>query len=388
MCLGRPAIKKGVSSAWISVIRFIGKPLECNHLSGSAFKGSLGCCSADLIGFGNIGSAGQVAGASLESGQLNGTHAGIHILRDFIAQIACCTGQISVAEGVDKCSIIGKLTDIPAVRKLYTFTDCHNNRLFVFLHRFNFGQESIHMERKLRQTDQINAFAVFPSGQRGGRGQPARIAAHDFHHGHKPIAVYRGITDQFLHDHANVLCRRSVAGCMVCQHQIVIDGLGHTHETNITAHHSAILMQLIDGIHTVISTDIEKPANIQFLQNGEQLLIYLRIVRDIRQLVTAASKIGRRRTFQQFNFQRGCDLFCQIHHFFFEQTLNSVGHAVHCFCTARFTGFQNTGKACIDHRSRSTALTYDCIASHLKNLPESLFSRCPSGLNVSMCKFY
>ena len=109
------------------------------------------------------------------------------------------------------------------------------------------------MEGDFGQADHVHALAVVALGQGSRGGQPAGIAAHDLHDGDVLGAVDGGVPDDLLHDHADVLGSRAVAGGMVGDHQVVVDGLGHAHKADVTAGPCAVVGQLADGVHRVVA---------------------------------------------------------------------------------------------------------------------------------------
>ena len=52
---------------------------------------------------------------------------------------------------------------------------------------------------------------------------------------------------------------------------------------------NGIIGQLLDGIHGVIASDIDKDLNIQLIQYGKYLLIKCRVLMNIRQLIPAGT---------------------------------------------------------------------------------------------------
>ena len=86
---------------------------------------------------------------------------------------------------------------------------------------------------------------------------------------------------------------------------------------------------------------------------------------EIRQFVAATSQKRGGCSLQQFNLHGRSQNFGEILHFFLDQTLDSVDHSIHFIRMALLTGLKHSRKTCIDYRSRSTALTYYSVVSHL-----------------------
>jgi len=70
-----------------TLIGAVGDALQGHHLAGNALKRSLDSSTADLIGLGDVGAAGQVAGAALQGGKLDAAGLGVQIAGHHIGQI-------------------------------------------------------------------------------------------------------------------------------------------------------------------------------------------------------------------------------------------------------------------------------------------------------------
>ena len=217
------------------------------------------------------------------------------------------------------------------------------------------------MEGQLRQADQVHALAVLAPGQGGGGREPAGVAAHDLDDGHKVGAVHRRVADDLFHDHADILGRGAVAGRVVGEHKVVVDGLGHAHEADAGAHRAAVPRQLVDGVHAVIAADIEEPLDVQLFEDREQLFVDLFVLLRRGQLIAAAPQEGGGRALQQFDVHEGFQAFGQVAHLFVQQALDAVQHAVDVLRPAHLAGLEHAGEAGIDDGGRAAALADDCV---------------------------
>src|SRR5699024_6916564 len=167
-----------------------------------------------------------------------------------------------VTEGVHRVDIVGQLADVATVLQLDAFGHGNDDAGLFGLHPLHLLHKVVHVEGDLRQADHVHTFAVLGFGQGGGSGQPAGVAAHALHDGDILGAVDGGVTDDLLHDHADVLGGTAVAGGVVGDHQVVVDGLGHAHEADVAAHMLAVVRQLADGVHAVVAADVEEIADV------------------------------------------------------------------------------------------------------------------------------
>ena len=64
----------------------------------------------------------------------------------------------------------------------------------------------------------------------------------------------------------DVLGRRAVAGGVVGQAQVVVDGLGHADEPDAAADLGTVAAELGDGVHGVVAADVEQRADIVLIK--------------------------------------------------------------------------------------------------------------------------
>ena len=347
-----------------ALIGVVGDALQSDHLAGDALKGSLGGSTADLIGLGDVGAAGQVAGAALQGGKLDAAGLGVQIPGHDICQIAGGAGQGLVAEGIDCMHIVGQLADIAAILQLDAFGDGDDDAGLLLLHGTDLLHEVVHIEGHFGQADHVYALAVVALCQGSGGGQPAGVAAHDLDAGDVLGAVDSGVPDDLLHHNADVLGSGAVAGGVVGDHQVVVDGLGHAHKADVALDALAVLGQLADGVHGVVAADVEEVADVQLFQNGEQLFVDGFVLVPVGQLVAAAAQKAGRRALEQLDVQIVRQHGGKIHHPLLQQTGNAIAHAVDDVCAAALAAFKDARKACIDDGSRTARLTNDCIFTH------------------------
>ena len=74
---------------------------------------------------------------------------------------------------------------------------------------------------------------------------------------------------------------------MVCQGKVIVNGLRAADETGRMSGDDRIVRELFDRIHGIISADVDKCLDIQFVEDLEDLFIYFAVLMDLRQFVAA-----------------------------------------------------------------------------------------------------
>ena len=81
---------------------------------------------------------------------------------------------------------------------------------------------------------------------------------------------------------------------MICDRQIVVNGLGAADELLSCACQKGIVRELLDGIHGIIAADVNEYFDIQLVQKGKDLLIDGLVLMNARQLITAGAQVSGR----------------------------------------------------------------------------------------------
>ena len=167
-----------------------------------------------------------------------------------------------MAESVQLAGGGDQIAQVGAVGGLHALAGCDDDVGLALLQLVYLGEELVRVEGNLRQKDEVGAFAVVAARKAGRTGQPARVAAHDLGHSHAADVVDGGVPDDLFQDGGDVLGRRAVAGGVVGQAQVVVDGLGHADEADAAADLGAVAAELGDGVHGVVAADVEQRADI------------------------------------------------------------------------------------------------------------------------------
>ena len=151
---------------------------------------------------------------------------------------------------------------------------------------------------------------------------------------------------------------------MVGQAQVVVEGFGHTDEPHAAAHALTVAGKLCDGVHGVVTANVEHRADVVLVKQGEQLDERGGIGVRVGQLEAATAQIAGRSTLEQLDAHAVIQQDVELQQLFLEQTLDAVLHAVHLVCTQTAGGFVYARKAGVDHGGRDAALTNDDILGH------------------------
>ena len=160
-----------------------------------------------------------------------------------------------------------KLTYISSVCQLNSLGNCNHNRCFFIQKIFYFCKEFLNIKRHFRQIDQIRSVAVLGFCQCCGTCKPSGITSHDLHDRNHIFLISKSqcIADHFFCGCADIFCSTSESGCMVCQRQVIVDCFRNTKELLSLSCENRIIRQFLDRIHGIISTNVDKRINIQFI---------------------------------------------------------------------------------------------------------------------------
>ena len=95
--------------------------------------------------------------------------------------------------------------------------------------------KGIHVKGYLGKEQHVRSLAVLSLCQGSSPCQPARVPAHDLQDGHVLLVIYKAVPDNLFCNSADILGRASVSRGMVRGCQVIVNGLGHAHEANLTA---------------------------------------------------------------------------------------------------------------------------------------------------------
>ena len=248
-------------------------------------------------------------------------------------------------------------------------------------------KECLHREYGLRQINEIGSSTAQDTGQSSGGGQPACITSHDFHDGNGRNGVYRTVADDLLHLGCDKLSGAAEAGSVVGAGQVVVDSLGETNHTHIVIVSGDIAAQLFDGIHGIVTADIEEVTNVVLAELLNQSVKERLILCGIGQFLTAGAEArcrGLGEDLQLLLVGRSVFVFkdlTEIYNASVEESLDTVTHTVQ-LCDAslgflRKCAADHARKGCINGGGGATGLADNCgtdqfIHSHSPGLSHSL----------------
>ena len=92
------------------------------------------------------------------------------------------------------------------------------------------------------------------------------MASHDLNDRHRSLLVYGGVQDDLPDRGGYIFCSAAETGRMICEHQIVVNGLGNADEPYIAAGPGSKAGKLIHRIHGVVSSHIEEISDVHFAE--------------------------------------------------------------------------------------------------------------------------
>ena len=182
------------------------------------------------------------------------------------------------------------------------------------------------------------------------------------------ILLTSGITNDLLDGSTDVLGSAAVSRCMVGQSQIVVDRLRASDKFDIAACQKRIIRKLFDGIHRIISADIDKCFNIKLIQQRKNLIIDRFILVDLRKFIAAGPQKSCRCSLQNLTVKIILDVLGQIDIIAFHQSLNTMTHPVYFLCSTLDRCVVNTCQTRINDCSRSAGLPDNDISLHTRYL--------------------
>ena len=145
---------------------------------------------------------------------------------------------------------------------------------------------------------------------------------------------------------------------MVGAEQIVVDGLGHAHHAAVVAHGLHILVDLVAGIHGVVTAVIKEIADIVLLEHLQDTLVVRVIQLGIGNLVPAGAQSRGGGVLQQPQLLRV--LLPHVKQPVGQHALDAVLRAQHLGDDAGFQGRVNDAVGTgVDHRRGPAGLTDD-----------------------------
>ena len=355
LLLGVGNLHQGDQLGLAGVLAVPDTALEADHAAIDAVDGIFHGCLTGHIGFLNIRLGSQMCAAALQQVQLDAADLGAGLLLDHLGQHGSQATQLGVAEAVGSGHL--GLRHKAAVLIVDTLGHSHDAVALFSVYTLDILNELGHAEVHLGQIDQIGACAVF-TGQGSGSGQPAGMAAHDLHHHDHTGVVHMGIQVYFHHGGGDILGGRAEAGAVVGAEQIVVDGLGYTHDPALVAHGLHVLIDLIAGIHGVVAAVIEEVADVVLLEHLQDAAIIGIVHLGVRDLVAAGAQGGGGGVLQQTQLLG--ILQTHVEQAIAENALDAVLRAQHLGDDAGFQGRVNDAvSAGVDHRRRPTGLTDD-----------------------------
>ena len=299
--------------------------------------------------FFDVGAGGAVRRAALQQAQLDAADLRAGALFHNAGQRRGQTAQLGMAEAVGRGSL--RLGDEAAVGIVDALGDGDDAVLLLFIALGNVGDKLVHVEVDLRQIDEVAA-GLCLVGKRGGGGQPARVAAHALDDGDHAGVIDVRVAGDFHDGRGDILGCGSVAGAVVGTEEVVVDGLGDTHDAALVADLLHILGDLVAGIHGVVAAVVAEIADVVLLEDLKNALVIGIVLIRVLDLVAAGAERGGRRVGQAVKL--GTVFLVHAQQFVVQNALDAVVRAVDlrdAVCVERGTdaavgaGIDDSGRA-------------------------------------------
>ena len=345
------------------VLAALAGALKAHHLVGLTGDGGLHSGLAGQEGLVNIGAGGHVRPAALEEGELNAPDLSAGLLLDHTGQQSRQTAQLSVSEAVGGGGL--GLRDEGAVGVVDALRHGHDAVAVFLVNGVHIGQELVHVEVHLGQVDQVGRAARY-TGQSGGASQPAGVTAHDLNDGHHTGVIHPGVLVYLSAGGGDILGGGGEAGAMVGAEQVVVNGLGHTHDAALVAHLLHILGNFVAGVHGVVAAVVEEVAHIVFFENLQDTLVVGVVLVGVRNLIAAGAQLGGGGVEQQLQLLGV--LLAHVVQLVVEHSLDAVSRSVYGGDVGTVqSGADDSVGAGVDDRGGAAGLTDDqgalqCVA--------------------------
>ncbi len=231
------------------------------------------------------------------------------------------TAELSVAEGIGGF----RGGDIVAIRIDEAFADDDQTVFLALEGALHVGNELLMGEGNLGEEDDVGRIVrMVPAfGEGGARGDPTRVAAHDFENGDEIALAHGLVVAAHLTDRGgDVFDHGTVTRAVVGDGQVVIDGLGDTDDAELVALFLREFGDLVGGVLGVVATGVEEVANVLRFEDFEHALE----IRLVLQLVAAGAEGGAGRVAETANGLLG--LRSEIDEILVEDPENAVERAV------------------------------------------------------------
>ena len=164
-------------------------------------------------------------------------------------------------------------------------------------------QELVHIEVHFREIDEVGTGALV-SGEGGGGGEPAGVAAHNLHDADEAGVIDAGVLVDLHAGSGDIFGGGGEAGAVVGAEEVVVDGLRNAHDAALIAVLQHELGDLVAGVHGVVAAVVEEVAHVVLFEDFEDALVVGVVHVGIGDLVAAGAEGGGRGVFQQFQFLR------------------------------------------------------------------------------------
>ena len=280
----------------------------------------------------------------------------LHDRRDHRADAA----QLRVAERVARSGI----GEEPALRVGKAFRHADAAVAVALDPGVDRGEELRFVERNLGEEEQQRYRRLRVVGHSHRRGDPSRVATHDFEHEDlgRRLRHRRDIERRLAHRRGDVFRDRSETGTVVGDGKVVVDGLRNVHRGERIAELRGDLRHLEAGVGGIVAAVVEKVADVVRTEHVDQPLVLRAVLVEPLQLVSARAERAGRGVLQRGD--RGRRLAAGVDEILGQRADDAVAPGIDLadLCTVQTRGLDDPGSARIDDRGHAAGLRVEGIA--------------------------
>ena len=300
--------------------------------------------------------------ATLREVQLNGADLATEFILDGEFECFARTREVFMTECVGSAALCS-FANVCAVSGADTLGNGNDDVRMLFKCFFKIGIEIVEIERYFGEIYEVGLYVRIERGKSCRRRKPACITTHDLYDGNGFYGINGGVAEDLLHGGCDIFCGRAVAGGVVCAGKVVVDGLRYADDAHIVADALCEFGELRNGIHRVVTADIEEITNVKFLENGDDIFKGLSVfaLKVLGELFAARAECRRRGIFEKLQIFFGH--VADVDERFFENAFNAVFSTVYGFNGITFDrAANNTCESCVDSCCGTAGLTDDSIS--------------------------
>ena len=228
-----------------------------------------------------------------------------------------------MAEDVDGAGG-GTLADVGPVGVADALADRDEDGAVFLKLGLDVGDKGVVGEGALGEVDKLGLIAAVEAGAGGGGGKPAGVAAHDLDDGDGGNVVDGDVAGKLGEGCGDVLGGGAEAGGMVGAAEVVVDGFRRAHDGDVKPLLAHELRELGDGIHRIVSADVDEIADIKLPEDLDNLLELGAVLFEGLELQAAGAESRAGGTDEPLHGLGGAELRAEVDEASVEDALDAV----------------------------------------------------------------